>query len=325
MVSRAKTLLIVSPSTLAETVLGLQVTTSLKEQVDGLKISWIARDIYAPMVRACAAVSHVYVFDRKGGTKRFLRLLREVRKTKFDYVFDFQGLLRSGIMTSRAHGKTKVGRSDARELSGLFYDKKVALPPDGKRSHALEILLQFCPVLGAKPELRGELKFREADKFNLKFAQGRDGSRPIVMFPDSPKADKRWGGFKQLTGMILRQDPSRKIIWAGARPIANKGSYLPGQFLNLTGNTSLMSLPALLKQADWVISNDSGPMQLAAALGVRTLAIFGPTDPRFCGPYPLAAPTHDVVQAPVGNLKLLPAREVFLRWQRARTRLATGA
>ncbi|HWA84929.1 MAG TPA: glycosyltransferase family 9 protein [Opitutus sp.] len=322
MVSRAKTLLIISPSTLAETVLGLQVSTTLKEQVEGLKISWIARDIYAPMVRACTAVSHVYVFDRKGGTKRFLRLLREVRKTKFDYVFDFQGLLRSGIMTSRAHGKTKVGRSDARELSGLFYDKKVPLPPDGKRSHALDVLLQFCPVLGAKPELRGELKFREADKLNLKFAEGRDGSQPIVMFPDSPKADKRWGGFKQLTGMILRQDPSRKIIWAGARPIANNGSYLPGQFLNLTGNTSLMSLPALIKRADWVISNDSGPMQLAAALGVQTLAIFGPTDPRFCGPYPLTASTHVVVQAPVGNLKLLPAREVFLRWQRARTRLA---
>jgi ADP-heptose:LPS heptosyltransferase len=322
MVSRSKTLLIISPSTLAETVLGLQVSTSLKEQVEGLRISWIARDIYAPMVRACTAVSHVYVFDRKGGTKRFLRLLREVRKTKFDTIFDFQGLLRSGIMTSRAHGKTKVGRSDARELSGLFYDKKVPLPPGGRRSHALELLLQFCPVLGAKPELRGELKFREVDKLGLKFAEGRDGSRPVVMFPDSPRADKRWGGFKQLTGMILRQNPGRKVIWAGARPIANNGSYLPGQFLNLTGNTSLMSLPALLKRADWVISNDSGPMQLAAALGVRTLAIFGPTDPRFCGPYPLTAPTHVVVQAPVGNLKLLPAREVFLRWQRARARLA---
>lgn len=322
MVSRSKTLLIISPSTLAETALGLQVATSLKEQVDGLKISWIARDIYAPLVRACTAVSHVYVFDRKGGTKRFLRLLREVRKTKFDYVFDFQGLLRSGIMTSRSQATTKVGRSDARELSGLFYDKKVPLPPGGKRSHALDILLQFCPVLGAKPELRGELKFREVDKFDLKFAEGRHGTRPIVMFPDSPRADKRWGGFKQLTGLILRQDPTRKVIWAGARAIANREAYRPGQFLNLTGNTSLLSLPALLKRADWVISNDSGPMLLAAALGARTLGIFGPTDPRFCGPYPLDAATNVVVQAPVGNLKLLPAREVFLRWQRARARLA---
>ena len=64
-------------------------------------------------------------------------------------------LLRTGLMTSRTLAKHKVGRTDAREWSGLFYDQKVPLPPDGRRSHALEIMLQFCPVLGAKPELRG--------------------------------------------------------------------------------------------------------------------------------------------------------------------------
>ena len=83
----------------------------------------------------------------------------------------------------------------------------------------------------------------------------------------------------------------------------------------------MVSLPALLKRADWVISNDSGPMHLAAALGVRTLGIFGPTDPRVSGPYPLNAPNNVVVQAPVGDMKLLTAREVFSRLQQARARL----
>lgn len=316
--------LIIKPSSLADIVHGLQVATSLKAQCDELKLSWIVRDIYAPLVRACAAIDHVYVFDRKGGAKGFLKLIREVRKTKFDYVFDFQGLLRTGLMTSRVQAKTKVGRTDARELSGIFYDKKVPLPPEGRRSHAIDILLQFCPILGAKPELRGTLKFREAEALNLKFAEGRGGSRPIVIFPDSRRSEKRWSGFKQLTALILRQDRSRKVIWAGNNFVADRGLFLPAQFLNLTGNTSLVSLPALLKRADWVISNDSGPMHLAAALGVRTLALFGPTDPRVCGPYPLSAPTNVVVQAPVGDLKLLTAREVYLRWQKARARLEKG-
>jgi heptosyltransferase I len=70
----------------------------------------------------------------------------------------------------------------------------------------MDILLQFCPVLGAKPELSGVLKFREVDSLNLKFADGRGGARPFVMFPDSRRADKKWGGFKQLTEMILRED-----------------------------------------------------------------------------------------------------------------------
>ena len=315
-------LLIIKPSSLGDIVQALQVATSLKAQCEGLRISWIVRDIFAPIVRACEAVDHTYVFQRTGGTKAFLKLMREVRKVKFDYVFDMQGLLRTGLMTSRALAKRKVGRTDAREWSGLFYDEKVPLPPDGRRSHAVDILLQFCPVLGAKPELRGTLKFREIDTLNLSFAEGRGGTKPIVMFPDSRRAEKRWNGFKQLTELILRSDRSRKVIWAGSDAVADRGAFQPAQFLNLTGNTSLVSLPALIKRADWVISNDSGPMHLAAALGVRTLGIFGPTDPRLFGPYPLSAPTNFVVQAPVGSLKLLTAKDVFARFQRACARTA---
>jgi ADP-heptose:LPS heptosyltransferase len=206
-------------------------------------------------------------------------------------------------------------------MSGIFYDEKVPLPPEGRRSHAIDILLQFCTVLDLKPELRGTLKFREMDTLDLKFATGRGGTRPIVMFPDSRKAEKNWNGYKQLTELILRNDRSRKVIWAGTNFVPDRDSFGAEQFLNLTGNTSLVSLPALLKRADWVISNDSGPMHLAAALGVKTLAIFGPTDPRVCGPYPIDAPTNVVVQAPVRDLKLLTAREVYIRLQRARARL----
>ena len=160
-------------------------------------------------------------------------------------------------------------------MGRMFYDEKVPLPPDGRRSHAMDILLQFCPVLGAKPELRGTLKFREADSLNLKFADGRGGARPFVMFPDSRRSDKKWGGFKQLTEIILREEKSRKVVWAGNNPLPDKGAFPAAQFLNLTGNTSLVSLPALVKKADWVISNDSGPMHLAAALGVRVFASSG--------------------------------------------------
>jgi ADP-heptose:LPS heptosyltransferase len=260
------------------------------------------------------------VFERNAGAKGFLRLMKELRKTTFDYVFDLQGLLRTGLMTSRTKAKRKVGRSDAREMAGIFYDEKVPLPPEGRRSHALEILLQFCPILGAKPELCGALKFREVDSLNLRFADTRGGGKPIVMFPDSRRAEKCWNGFKQLTELIIKENRNRKVIWAGSNYIHDRSGYPPEQFFNLTGNTSLVSLPALVQRADWVIANDSGPMHLAAALGVRVLGIFGPTDPRLFGPYPLNAPGHVVVQAPVGDLKLLSAKEVYSRLQRARAR-----
>ncbi|HEX2853595.1 MAG TPA: glycosyltransferase family 9 protein [Opitutaceae bacterium] len=313
-------LLIIKPSSLGDIVQGLQVATSLKAQCEKLRISWVVREIFAPIVRACEAVDQVYVFERNGGAKGFLKLMREIRRTKFDYVFDMQGLLRTGLITSRAIAKRKIGRSDAREMSGMFYDEKVPLPPDGKRSHALDILLQFCPVLDAKPELRGHLKFREVENLNLKFAEGRGGVKPILIFPDSRRIEKRWGGFKQLTELLLREDKTRKVVWAGSNYVPDRDAFLPTQFLNLTGNTSLVSLPSLIKRADWVVSNDSGPMHLAAALGVRVLGIFGPTDPRLFGPYPLNGPTNFVIQAPVGDLKLLSAKDVYSRFQRARAR-----
>ena len=313
-------LLIIKPSSLGDIVHALQVATSLKAQVAHLRISWVVREIFAPIVRACEAVDHVYVFERNAGAKGFIRLTKEIRKTNFDYVFDMQGLLRTGLMTSRVLAAKKVGRSDAREWSGVFYDEKVPLPAAGKNSHALEILLQFCTVFGAKAELRGALKFREVDSLNLRFADARGGGKPIVMFVDSRRAEKCWGGFKQLTELLLREDKNRKVVWAGSGYVHDRGAFPAAQFANVTGNTSLVSLPALVKRADWVIANDSGPMHLAAALGVRVLGIFGPTDPQLFGPYPLNAPGNVVVQAPVGDLKLLSAKDVYSRLQRARAR-----
>jgi ADP-heptose:LPS heptosyltransferase len=231
-----------------------------------------------------------------------------------------QGLLRTGLMTKRTRARHKVGRSDAREWAGIFYNEKVPLPPAGRRSHSLDILLQFCRVLGEKPEVRGYLKFREVDSLNLKFADGRGGARPFVLFPDSRRADKKWGGFKQLTDMILKEDKSRKVVWAGSTFLPDRGAFPAAQFLNLTGNTSLVSLPALVKRADWVVTNDSGPMHLAAALGVKVFAIFGPTDPQLYGPYPVGGPLNHVIQAPVGDLKLLAAKDVYARFQRIRGR-----
>jgi ADP-heptose:LPS heptosyltransferase len=309
-------LLIIKPSSLGDIVHGLQVAVSLKTQRPDLRIAWIVRDVFEPLVRICEVVDQTYVFRRAEGVRGFVRLMREVRQTHFDYVFDMQGLLRTGLMTWRARATRKVGRRDAREGATFFYGRKIPLPPGGAQSHALDVLLQFCPVLEAVPELRGELRFREAADLNLSFIDGRRGQKPILIFPDSRRAEKRWNGFRQLTDLLLRDGTGRKIIWAGNNPLAYRDKTPEGQFLNLTGNTSLVSLAALIRRADWVVCNDSGPLHLAAALGIKTLGLFGPTDPRLFGPYPLNRPTNHVVQAPVGDLRLLTAKDVYARFAR---------
>ncbi len=308
-------LLIIKPSALRDIVHGLQVAASIKAQKPEWRISWIVRDIFAPLVRSCAAVDQVFVFQRHEGVRGFLHTMRDVRRQEFDVVCDFQGLLRTGLMTKWTRAKRRVGRPDAREGAGFFYSEKITLPPAGQSAHALETLLQFCPVVEAEPRLVGPLRFRDVDRLSLTFMEPRKGQRPILLFPDSGQDNKKWNGFTQLTSLFIRE-AGRKVVWAGNHYLPCRESFPDGSFVNLTGNTSLTSLPALLTKADWVISNDSGPMHLSAAMGFKTIGLFGPTDPRRFGPYPLKSPTNYAIQAPVGDLNLLSAKEVFYLFNR---------
>ena len=308
-------LLVIQPSSLGDIAHGLQVVASIKSQQPQWRVSWIVRDIFAPLVRASTVVDQAYVFRRHEGARAFLRLMREVRRKEFDLVFDFQGLLRSGLMTKWSRAKRKVGRADAREGAGLFYQEKVPPPPGDGAGHALDALLQFCPVAGAQPEPPGPLHFREMEGLNLDFMDPRRGQKPVLMFPDSRREDLKWGGFPQFTALLVREQ-GRKVVWAGTAYLPCRETFPDGGFVNLTGNTSLTSLAAIMQRADWVIANDSGPMHLAAALQVKTLGIFGPSDPRRRGPYPLNRPTNYVIQAPVGDLRLLTAKDAYARFQR---------
>jgi len=307
-------LLVIKPSSLGDIVHALQVVAAIKAQQPQWRVSWIVRDIFAPLVRASTVVDQIFVFRRHDGVGGFLRLMREVRQREFDAAIDLQGLLRSGLMIRWARAKRKIGRADAREGATLFYNEKVQLPPKGQ-THAVEVLLQFCTALGARPEVAGPLRFREMEKLNLSFMDPFRGQKPILIFPDSRREEKKWGGFGQFSAMLARE-AGRKVVWAGNAYIPCREAFPEGTFLNLTGNTSLTSLAAIMAKADWVISNDSGPMHLAAATGVKTLGIFGPTDPRLYGPYPLTSPTNHVIQAPVGDLRLLTPKDAMTRFRR---------
>lgn len=320
-------LLIIQTSSLGDIVQSLQVATALKAQQPDWTISWVVRDLFAPFVRTSTVVDQMFVFRRHGGLREFWRLLRELREKRFDVVMDMHGLLRSGLITRWSGGARRIGRADAREGASLLYQEKITLPADSGASHPLEILLQFCPAVGARPELAGPLRVREIERLNLAFMDPRHGQKPVLIFPDSRRSDKKWNGFDQFTALLIRE-AGRKVVWAGSTYLPCKENFPDGTFVNLTGNTSLTSLAALIAKADWVVSNDSGPMHLSAALGVKTVGMFGPTDPRVSGPYPLSSSTNYAIQAPVGDLKLLPAREAYARFQRIQAlaqKVATSA
>ncbi|MDP6795493.1 MAG: glycosyltransferase family 9 protein [Verrucomicrobiota bacterium] len=251
-------------------------------------------------------MDHTHVFHRKGSVGGFVRLIREIRQTHFDWVLDLQGLFRSGMLCRFAQADNKAGRSDAREGAGWFYQTTVPLPAAGREAHALEILMEFKHLFGQMPgqvpPLRFDTKLSDANQAALAQAT----TKRVLIFPESRRLEKEWPHFQELTETLLDLTPELQLVWVATQPL-NPKMPTSDRFVNLSGCTSIEELPAMIASSDLVVANDSGPMHLAAAMKKQVVALFGPTDPRRFGPW---GQLENVLTAPDANLARLPAAQV---------------
>ncbi len=306
--------LIIKPSSLGDIIHGLLVAQSLKEQQPGARIGWVVREIFSPLVEICPVVDEVILFRRREAMRGFPKTLREIRKRHYNVLLDMQGLARTGIMTLAANADLKIGRSDAREASGISYHKRILLPATGMDSHAVDILLQFLPALNLKAVLSEQpLPFRKIDlPEDLKAVEA---AHPIVLFPETRREEKAWPYFASLTRLLHQLLPEVLVVWASVEALPDPEGVDLARFRNLTGRTSLDHLAMLIQSASLVVANDSGPMHLAAALHRPVMGIFGPTDPQRFGPYPLHEKKNCVIRAPDEALDRLTAEAVLQTMQ----------
>lgn len=305
-------ILIIKPSSLGDIIHGLQVAQSIKEQLPNCQIDWVVRDHFAPIVTHCQTIDNTFLFYRHKGLKAFVHLIKEIRKKHYDYVLDFQGLARSGIMTLLSRGTNKLGRADAREFSRLSYHRTPPLPPSGKMSHAIDILLQFLPELGLKANLAGKLSYTLSSLSHVDPRLTALSPSPIIIIPNSRQSKKEWPYFHELTTLILDNFPNQTVIWDSHTESPRPPSLSRNpNFINTTGKTNIAEMITLIAASRLVIANDSGPMHLAAAMGKEIIGIFGPTLPQRFGPYPPSRTTNHLIQAPKGDLTALSANQVF--------------
>lgn len=303
-------LLIIKPSSLGDIIHALRVLSSIKEELPDSQVSWVVRDIFAQTVRTSGLVDHVFEFQRGSGLFAYLGLIRQLRRQRFDYVFDMQGLLRSGVLTGMSRASQKWGRRDGREGSTFFY-KKVNCPQDPRTVHAIDVLLAFKEALDLKPILSGQLSFSGAklsdENGTLVEEITRNGALPLVtVFPESRRVEKEWPHFDELTRRLTASTEA-SVIWVGSRGVSASDCK---DYANLVGKTSLTELPKLIELSSVVVSNDSAPLHLASALKRPLVGLFGPTDPLRFGPYPSDSLNSHVLKAPLGNLSILPVDEV---------------
>ena len=145
-------LLVIKPSSLGDIVHGLQVVQSVARRFPECRITWVARDRFAPLVEAAPFVHEVVHFQRKNGWRGILDVMKTLHAGNFDAVWDMQGLLRSGLMAAAAKSPVKWGRRDSREGAGLF-SRKVKLPTGEGPHHAIPVLLEFTRTLGVEEEV----------------------------------------------------------------------------------------------------------------------------------------------------------------------------
>jgi len=302
-------LLIIKPSSLGDIVHGLLIAESIRAQWPEVRIDWIVRDRFAPLVELSPAIDRALHFRRGHGPWAFATLLREVRRRRYDAVLDLQGLLRTGIMTVAARAPTKIGRRDAREGATWFYDTTAPLPPGEGPNHAVDILRQFLPLIGLKPDVSAPVTFdRLPPLAGIDRRLGR--GEYILMCPHSRDRVKEWGGFEAAAATLLDDPKGPAIVWDSHEPIPDPPFGAHARFVNTSGRTGIPDLIALVENARLVVANDSGPMHLAAGIGVPLLALFGPSDPDRFGPFPPDHPTNRVLSAPGGDLSRLPAASV---------------
>jgi lipopolysaccharide heptosyltransferase I len=283
-------ILIVKPSSLGDVIHSLPFLNAVKTCFPKSEIHWIIAKGLEGILESHPMINKLWVIDKdswkniqnvKSTIQEIKVLFKKLKQEKYDLVVDLQGLLRSGVITGATGAPVRIGFREAREGSSVFYTHKVA---GGKNIHAVDRYLKIAESLGCNTtDISFPFPFVQSSDFRL---QTSDTGDYAVIVPGARWKTKIWPAEK--FGKLASLLPLESIIVGSKtdKAIADEiVSLSGGRALSLAGKTNLRELIAVISRANFIVSNDSGPMHIAAALNVPVFAIFGPTDPSRTGPY----------------------------------------
>jgi heptosyltransferase-1 len=316
-----KKLLLVKMSALGDVVMTLPTLAALKARYPDAALDWLVEPAAAGLLAGHPALNRVLVSPRPvlkkmitegrllSAKRLFVDFSRELRQTDYDVVLDLQGLLKSGLMVGLARGRRKVGFARAREGAHFFLNEK--MPPYDPERHAVRRYLDAAAYLGAAaPEpVRPYFEPPEAARQRAEALLGPvAGSGLALLNPGAKWATKRWplAHWQALARRLAREKGLKMVLTGGpedtAAAEAIEEAAGPGAALNLCGRTSLPELAAVLARARLMVTADTGPLHLAAAVGTGGLALFGPTRPQRTGPW---GGSFEILQPPLPCLGCL--------------------
>ncbi len=292
MTDLVRRLLFIKPSSLGDIVHAMPALAALRSCFPHAEVTWLVKRQWAPLVEVMKGVDRVCRVE--GGLSGWVGRVPELRAAQFDLVVDLQGLFRSGAMAWLSGCRHRIGFANAREGSPLFYTRRVEVP--GGPMHAVDRYLLVAEALGAERPAQPHFEFidRPEDRQAVERILADSGvvaSSPWIAINASARWEtKRWPTqhFADAADELSRLQ-GIPILFIGGTAERQEAQAVMAcmrtKAVDLTGRTPVGLLPCLLRQASVLITNDSGPMHIAAAVDTPVVALFGPTDPRRTGPY----------------------------------------
>ncbi len=288
-----RNILIIKTSSLGDIIHTLPALSDAQKYYPDVSFDWVVEESFQEVPAWHPAVKRVIPVAlrrwRKHGFRAFKNgeiqsFLKALRQEKYDVIIDAQGLLKSIALTVLAHGEQRIGLSwqSAREgLASLFYNKRVVVPWG---EHAVtRIRALFAKGLGYPvPETAADYGI------DLSRLPATQSENPYYVFLHATTWDtKHWPEAYWITLAKRVQDAGFgvQLLWGNdvERARANRiKEAVPGVFVAPKKYT-LSEVSAVLASALGIVSVDTGLGHLAAALGVPTVALYGPTDPKQSG------------------------------------------
>ena len=303
-----KRVLVRAPNWIGDAVMCEPAISALRTLFPQAELTLLAKPAIAELFTGHPAVSHILIYEdrgRHGGLTGKWRLAQTLRRLRFDLAVLFQNAFEAALLAFLAGIPRRYGyATDGRRL--LLSDP-VPRPGRAAIPHQVQYYLYMLRPLGwegnaGTPRLFLSLEEQQA-MANRLAESGIGGSDLLIgINPGSTYGGaKRWlpERFAETADRLAAQYGA-KVLIVGARGEEELGCAIAGRIkattVVLSGRTSVRELMAAVKRCSVFVTNDTGPMHIAASFGVPLVAVFGPTDWRTTAP---VGTKHALVRQPV--------------------------
>jgi heptosyltransferase-3 len=279
-------ILVIKLRAIGDVLLSTVVLENLRCAFPSATIDFLTESASRDVLSGNPMIDDLVVFSPKKDSA--VGLIAAVRRRKYDLVIDLFANPRSAIVTALSGARYRVGFP----FGWRKYCYNILAPARGGEVHNTEFNLEALQVIGV-PIVGANIRFLldpAAEEFAESFFrnEGLDSAKVVAMNPGGGWYTKRWPipKFAQLGDVLARElGVGVLIVWGpGELEDANRLQSLMRERSLIIPFTNLKQLASVLKRVSLFVTNDSGPMHIAAAVGTPVLAIFGPTNPKLQGP-----------------------------------------